>query len=118
MQAIGDREIKDLVNLPEMIDEEKIAIVRIASSILPAAYISSSPLFPPIAALSVKLSIEYGNTLASAACYVWYSHIVCDLLKDTETGVEFAQLAIQLTSKPDAKAFRAEVLDIGGFGII
>ncbi len=113
---IGERDIGDLVNLPRMTDQEKIAIVKIINSVIPSAYVSGSPLFPLLAALSVKLSIQYGNTSASAFGYVIYGMFACNFLQDIETGVKFGQLALEVASKLDAKASQPEVLDVfGGF---
>ncbi len=113
-QLIGEREVESLVDLPIMTDQEKIAIVQLASSVTPAAYISGSPLFPLLVALSVKLSIQYGNTPASAYAYASYGVIACNLLQDIETGTRFGQLALQVVSKLNAKAFQAEVSMVGG----
>jgi predicted ATPase/GAF domain-containing protein len=117
-QLIQDREIQDLIHLPPMTDREKIAIVQIASSIISAASIAGSPVFPLAVSLSVKLSIQYGNTSSSAFAYVCYGIFACRLLQDVNTGVQFAQLALQMVSQPDAKAVKAEVLFVAGFYIL
>lgn len=106
---IGDREIEDLVCLPQMKDLEKIAIVEIANSLMAAASISGSPLFPLLVALSVKLSIQYGNTSASAMAYAGYGIIASNMTQDVNTGVKFGQLAVRVVSKLDIKAVKPEV---------
>lgn len=108
---IGDREIEDLVRLPSMQDEEKIAILKIASSIMAAAAILGSCLFPLVVAVSVKLSIQYGNTELSALAYACYGIVICKLFQDVETGVKFGHLALDLASSPTAKALKSEVLN-------
>ncbi|MGK7903604.1 MAG: AAA family ATPase [Hormoscilla sp.] len=111
-QLIGDRPIKDLIRLPRMTDEEKIAIVQISNSIAPAAYITGASLFPFLICLPVKLSIQYGNTPASGFAYSSYSILACNLLRDVNTGVDFAELALQLADQLnalDAKAIKSEV---------
>ncbi len=113
-QLIGEGEVETLADLPVMTDMEKIAIVQLANSVMPAAYISGSPLFPLLVALSVKLSIQHGNTPASAYAYACYGIIACNLFKDIETGTKFGQLALQVISKLDAKAFKAEVSMVVG----
>ncbi|NEN91348.1 MAG: AAA family ATPase [Okeania sp. SIO3H1] len=117
-RAIGDREIEDLVDLQIMTDVEKIAIIQIANSITPAAYISGSPLFPLLISLSVKLSIQYGNTTASVLAYSTYGIVACNFLQDVDMGVKFGQLAIQVVSKLDAKAVKPEVLAVAGIFIL
>ncbi|MGK7920761.1 MAG: diguanylate cyclase [Trichodesmium sp.] len=115
---IGDREIEDLVHLPMIQDREKIAIIEITNSIMPATYLSGSPLFPLLVALSVKLSIEYGNTEASAFAYSCYGIIACGVLQDIDVAVKFGQLALQVVSKYDFKAVKPLVLHIVMFFLI
>jgi len=117
-KVVGDREIEDLVNLPLMTDKEKIAIVEIACSILPAAYISGSSLFPLLVTLSVKLSIQYGNTLFSASAYAPYGIIACNMKKDVDAGVKFGQLALEVVSQMDAKAVKPEIINVVGSFIL
>ncbi len=117
-QLIKDRDIKDLVHLPLMVDREKIAIVQIVSSIIPAAHVSGSPLSPLLICLSVKLSIQYGNIPASVLGYTCYGSIACGFSQDVDTGVKFAQLAVGVVSKLDAKAVKPEALHVAGLFLL
>lgn len=117
-EIIKHREIEDLLNLPIMVDREKISIIQTTSSIMPVAYISGSPLFPLLVMLSVKLSIQYGNTSASAFAYVCYGIIACNVNQNVETGVKFGQLGIQIVSKLDAKTVKSEVFEAVGLFIL
>ncbi len=116
-ELLGDREIKDLSALPLMTDEKKIVIVQIASSIFSAAYFSGSPLLPLLISLSVRLSIQYGYTFASAYSYAFYGIILCSFLQDVDSAVEFGQLAFQCVSKDD-KSTKPEVLLILAVNIL
>jgi predicted ATPase/class 3 adenylate cyclase/GAF domain-containing protein/tRNA A-37 threonylcarbamoyl transferase component Bud32 len=113
-QLIGDRDIEDLLHLPMMTDGEKIATLQIANSVIPAAYFSNFLLYPLLICLSVKLSIQYGNIPESAFGYVCYSIVACNLLQQVDTGVKFAQLALKLVAKLDAKSTQPEVLNAAG----
>ncbi|MEH2132328.1 MAG: AAA family ATPase [Nostoc sp.] len=113
-ELIGDREIEDFVHLSVMTDANKIAIIQIVSSIMPAAYVCVPPLFPLLTSLSVKLSLQYGNIAISAYSYVCYSIIVCNLSQDVDLAVQFSQLALNVVSKFDAKATKPEVLMLLG----
>ena len=113
-QLIGDRNIEDLAYLPTMENDEKLAIIKIANSIIPATHLSGSPLFSLLVALSVKLSIQYGNTSSSAYAYATYGLISCNLLPDVDTGVKFGQLALRVLSKLDDKTVKPKVLLIVG----
>ena len=110
-KLIGEREIEDFINLPIMTDREKIAIVEIAASIMPVTDIAAPPLFPLVIALSVKLSMQYGNTSASTFGYVSHGIVACRL-QDVNTGVKFGQLALQLVSKLNTKTFKPPVLHV------
>ncbi|MEG4505489.1 ATP-binding sensor histidine kinase [Microcoleus sp. F6_B6] len=114
---IGDREVAEFVHLPMMTDACVIAILQIATSIQPAAYLCGSLLFPLLTSLSVKLSLQHGNIALSAANYVCYSSIVCNLLQDVDLATQFSQLALNVVSKLDAKATKPEVLMTMGIAI-
>ncbi len=115
-ELIGERKIEDFVHLPVMTNANTIAIIQIASSIMSAAYISGSLLFPLLTSLSVKLSLRHGNIAISASNYACYGIIVCNLLQDVELSTQFGQLALNVVLKLDAKVNKPEVLMIlGGF---
>ncbi|AUS99957.1 serine/threonine protein kinase [Nostoc sp. CENA543] len=115
-QLIGDRDIANLCDLPVMTDREVLAIIQIAYALIPPAYSSGSILCPLLITLSVRLSIQYGNTIISAFAYANYGFILCNFLQDVDTATEFAQLSLKIIAKFDAKALKPEVLLVlGGF---
>ncbi|NES03949.1 MAG: AAA family ATPase [Okeania sp. SIO2F4] len=115
---IGDREVEELIHLPQMTDIEKIAIVQITNSIIPATFMSASPLFPLLVSFSVKLSIQYGNISVSAFAYACYGIIACKIKQDVDTGVKFGHLALELVAKMDAKTVKSQVLCVLGYFIL
>ena len=115
---IGDREIENLVDLPIMQDQEKNAIVEITNSIMPTTYIAGSSLFPLLISLSVKLSIQYGNTETSAYAYSCYGIIACSVLQDVDFAVKFGQLALRVVSKLDLKWVKPLVINIVMFFLL
>ncbi|AFY36419.1 ATP-binding sensor histidine kinase [Calothrix sp. PCC 7507] len=117
-ELIGDREIADLVHLPEMTDAEKLGTLQIVNIISPAAYLTGSMLYPLLNTLSVKLSIQYGNTSTSAFGYANYANILCNFFQVVDTGSQFASLALQIISKLDAKASKTDVLMILGLFVV
>ncbi|MEO1559328.1 MAG: ATP-binding protein, partial [Cyanobacteria bacterium J06632_19] len=117
-QLMENRGLGDLAHLPIMTDEKKLAIVRITNSIMAAAYLTGSPLFPLLAALTVKISIQHGNSLDSALAYASYGVMICNLLGDINTGVSFGQLAIQVSSHPNFRPAKPEVLNVAGLWVL
>jgi predicted ATPase/signal transduction histidine kinase len=118
-ELMAEREIEDLLDLPEMKDGEKIAIMQTANSILPATYICKPLLFPIFACLSVSLSIQYGNISPSSYAYVSYGLILSNSANpDVITGGRFCQLALKLVDKFDAKIDKAAVLAVSGLFLI
>ncbi|MBD2578032.1 ATP-binding sensor histidine kinase [Oscillatoria sp. FACHB-1406] len=116
--AIGSRDVESLIDLPIMSDPEKIAIVQIITRIIPAAHISGSPLFPLLISYPVKLSIQFGNTNASAFAYVCYGILACNVWHDIDSGVKFGKLALNLISKLEDKAAQPEVLFVAGMFLL
>ncbi len=117
-ELIGDRQIADLVNLPEMRDAKKLAILKMVNIISPPAYLTGSALYPLLNTLSVKLSIQYGNTSTSAVAYANYANILCNFFQVVDTGSQFASLALQIISKLDAKASKTDVLMMLGLFVV
>ncbi|MDJ1184676.1 AAA family ATPase [Roseofilum casamattae] len=116
--SIGERTIADLVDLPLMSDREQIAIIEVINSIIPAAYLSGSLLYPLFVALGVKLSIQYGNTSASPHIYSCYGIVSCSLLSDIDTGVKFGRLSLEVVSKLKMKAIEPLALHVVMFFLV
>ncbi|HIK10642.1 MAG TPA: AAA family ATPase [Oscillatoriaceae cyanobacterium M33_DOE_052] len=104
---IGDRPVEELFHLPVMVDPEKLDIIQMASGIISACYMASSPLFPILLALQVKLSLQYGNSPNSPFSYAGYGVFLSNSLQDVTAATQFRQLAYRLASEPDAQTIRA-----------
>ena len=117
-QLIGDRDIEDFIQLPPMTNERAIAIVQIANSVIPASYSAGSSLFPLLVALSVKLSIQHGNTTGSVLAYANYGIITCNFLENMDMGVKFGELALQMLSQLETQTAHSHVLQAVGIFIL
>ncbi len=104
--------IAALINLPLMNDPMQLAAMRILSSILAAAYLTSPELYAVLTAKEINLSIKYGNTPISTHSYASYGLILCGVLGDIEAGYQFGQLALDLLHRLDAREFHCKVYSI------
>ncbi|MGK7949248.1 MAG: AAA family ATPase [Xenococcaceae cyanobacterium] len=96
---LADKQIEDLINLPPMSDSEKLAVMKIASSVLPSIYIAAPQLLPILGSKQVNLSIQYGHTSLSAFAYVNYGLILCGIVEELEKGYRFGRLALNIVNK-------------------
>ena len=109
----ADKPIELLMNLPDMTDTHKIAIMRILAQTLPAAYITRPELFSLITFKAVDLSIRYGNVPESAFMYACYGVILCGVgIGDLEYGYRFGQLALGVLDKLQANKLKSRILEV------
>ena len=107
-----NRQIEDLINLPEMTDQQKLAAMRILLRVTAAAFIATPVLYPLMVFQLVNLSLTYGNGPISSIAYANYGIILCGVVGDIESGYKFAQLALSVLNKFQAKHIKAQVLCI------
>ena len=107
---MGEKPIEDLVHLPEMTELNKVAAMKILSSITIAAYVAAPDLMPLLVTKQVNLSIQYGNAVVSPFAYAFYGLILCGTSRNIENGYEFGQLALNLLIHLNAHSLRARTL--------
>ncbi|MDF5738632.1 MULTISPECIES: AAA family ATPase [unclassified Nostoc] len=107
---IGQKPIEDLLHLPQMTEPDKLAAMRILSSITIAAYVAAPDLMPLLVSKQVNLSIQSGNAVVSPFAYAFYGLILCGTSGNIEIGYEFGQLALNLLSHPNVHSLRARTL--------
>ncbi len=94
--GLTGKKIEDLINLPQMTNPDKLAAMRILSSVVSAAYFAVPKLMPLLVFKQVNLSMKYGNAPLSASAYASYGIILCDFGLDIDAGYRFGQLALNL----------------------
>ena len=106
---IGKR-IEDLIDLPQMSEPNKLAAMRLLSSLIAGGYIAAPELLPLISFKQVSLQIQYGNAAQSPFAYAMYGTILCGVIFDIDSGYQFGQLALNLLEKLNAKQIQAKTL--------
>ncbi|MBG1245110.1 AAA family ATPase [Nostoc sp. NZL] len=109
---LSEKSIEDLIHLPQMHEPNKLAAMRILSSITITAYSAAPTLMPLLVSKQVSLSIEYGNAFASPFVYANFGLILCGKVGDVETGYEFGQLAFRQLLQPKTHSLKARTLII------
>jgi PAS domain S-box-containing protein len=111
---LAEREIEDLINLPEMTAPEPLAAMSTLANISGAAFITLPALFILITCKTVNLSINYGNAISSPLYYASYGFVLCGVVQDIELGYKFGQLALSLAERLNTKKGKAEALEAVG----
>ena len=93
-----------LINLQEMIDPYKLAQMRILARMSPPAFLAAPELFPLAVFRALNLSVKHGNALDSILFYTAYGLVLCGVIGNIESGLEFGKLALQLSKKLNAKS--------------
>lgn len=108
--------VSEFGNLPVMVDQQQLAVMGIAASMIPAAYIAAPALFPLVTVLGVKTSIRHGNSPLGAFFYATYSILLTGVLQNIDLATEYSHLALQVMEKFDAKPIQPSVLySLGAF---
>ncbi|MDZ8239344.1 MAG: AAA family ATPase [Nostoc sp. ChiQUE01a] len=107
---LNSRHIQELINLPEMIDAQQIAVMRILSTIIAISYLVTPQLFPLIFLKQINISVKYGNTSLSASAYVNYGLVLTGVVGDIESAYQFGKLGITLVDKLNAKEVKAKII--------
>jgi predicted ATPase/C4-dicarboxylate-specific signal transduction histidine kinase len=96
LEATEARGIERLVDLPAMLDEEKVALMALLTHCLPAAFQTNQPLYALICCRMIGLSLEAGNCAHSARGYVSFAGVLSNALGRYEDAWRFARVAVDL----------------------
>ncbi|KAB8318232.1 AAA family ATPase [Tolypothrix campylonemoides VB511288] len=107
---LSKKPISELIHLPQMTEPDKLAAMRILSSITIAAYIAAPDLMPLLVSKQVNLSIQYGNAFVSPFAYANFGFVLCGMIGNIESGYEFGQLALRLLSQSNTHSLKARTL--------
>ncbi|MGC1248576.1 MAG: AAA family ATPase [Spirulinaceae cyanobacterium] len=110
--ALGTKAIEELVDLPLMEANDKLAAMGIVSSAITASYSAFPAMMPLFIFEQVKLSLEYGNTSLSVPAYAYYGSILCGIFQDVDNGYRFGELALDLLDFLDTKEVKAKTFHI------
>lgn len=108
------KNIEDLINLPVMTEVDKLAAIRMLTSMGSPTYQAAPTLFPLVVCEQVNLSLKYGNATFSAYGYACYGVILNGVVQDIEPAYKFGKLAFSLVEKFNAIELKASVFFVAG----
>ena len=99
-EALGDREIGDLYDSPEMSSPRKEAELELLYRILPASFSTNADLISVVVTKMVNLSILYGYTSFTPQIYIFFAAFVNNqALGRYDVGYQYGSLALRLSDK-------------------
>ncbi|MBE9101864.1 ATP-binding sensor histidine kinase, partial [Vacuolonema iberomarrocanum] len=105
-----------LTELPAMSDPQTIAVMQLLAELFAPVFLGKPTLLPLLAVTMVSLSLEFGNTPASAIGYVAHGMVLSSFMGEVEQGYQFGKVALSLLAQFNAKAFQSlTLLLFGGF---
>ncbi|MBE9125432.1 MULTISPECIES: AAA family ATPase [unclassified Coleofasciculus] len=109
---LAGRSPADLINLPKMTDAHQLAAMRILALLGTPTFVAVPELLPLIVFKQIILSLNSGNTSASASAYAFYGLILCGLVGDIEAGYQFGKLALMLSKCFNSQEFQAKIIAV------
>ena len=104
--------VDDFMNLPEMADSLKIAVIRLLDSLGDAAFIANLNLYKFTVFTQIYLFGNYGNLPISAVSFGNYALILSGVLGKIEVGYQFGKASLKLLKKLDAKQYWTDIHEI------
>jgi len=104
--------IKNLIDLPPMVDPYKLGAVTLLQQIISSAHTTDFTLYVEVVLTLLNLCIQCGNTPHALAAYALYGVLVSSLLGDYDFGYQLGELSIQLLEKFDNSKSEAIIIQM------
>ncbi|MFW9996061.1 MAG: ATP-binding protein, partial [Candidatus Odinarchaeota archaeon] len=105
---VSRKNIEQLADLPEMKDLNKIATMRILSSLIFSTYVVSPRLFILMVSEQIRITLKHGNAPCSAFAYACYGLILSGFMENLKAGEKFGNLALNVLNRFDASELVAK----------
>ncbi len=105
--ALGGKRINESIDLTEMKDPYKLAVMHILATVADAAYITVPELFALMVLKMISVSVHYGNAPVSAPAYGLYGLVLCGFLGDIDSGYQSCKTAMGLLDWFNAQEFKS-----------
>lgn len=109
---LGGRDVRSILELPLISNEEKRAAIALLASLPPAVYSRRPAIFPILAMKSVNLSLQYGNCEASCFGYSMYAMLLSAAEGDPQRGFALSEASIALNARLRDRKLLGTVLHV------
>ncbi len=109
-EALAGKSDEELLNLPPMTDEYKLAALRIIASMTPAAAQAAPFLTPHMGCEEVNLLLKYGHSVFSPYAFADYAIILNLVVRDFEASYRYGCFAVDLFAHLNAQKIKSAVL--------
>jgi predicted ATPase/signal transduction histidine kinase len=103
------RAIEDLLYLPVMSDRQTQLTMKLLADSITPIFTTIPNLLPILSFKMASLSIQFGNTPASAIGYANYGFVMSAFFGDVETGYRFGKLALDLANSLNIQEFKGRI---------
>ncbi|MGH9436942.1 MAG: ATP-binding protein, partial [Terriglobia bacterium] len=114
MKNLGGRNIKDLVDEPDVEDVDIRASMHLLSLLGAPAYFSGAPVLTFLISRAVNLSLIHGPSPYSAFAHVLYGGIHNALTAEYDIGYAFGKLALAMAHRFGNRAEECRTLEVYG----
>jgi predicted ATPase/two-component sensor histidine kinase len=108
-EAIGERSVQSLINLRQLHNEDKRWLLDVLVASLPPAFFTDQNLVSLILFHAASLSLEFGNSDASALAYAYIGMILGPYFGDYRKSLEFGTLGYDLVENRGMGRYRSRV---------
>jgi len=110
LERVEKGSIEALVDLPLMTDPETMALMAVLTASTAPAFFIDFDVYASLVGLTVRLSLEHGNTDASAHVYTAFGAVVGVLFGQYEDAHRFGKVGLALVDKRSLVASKARAL--------
>jgi len=107
LQLVGNREIEDLIDLPQLVDPDVLDMLDVFSEIVHPAMFFDENLSTLVVFRMVSLCLEHGNCDASCFAFVWFGMFAGPRFNNYTDGFRFGQLGYDLVEKRNLTRYQA-----------
>ncbi|ACF00912.1 ATP-binding region ATPase domain protein [Rhodopseudomonas palustris TIE-1] len=108
-QRIGSLSIESLLDLPTSTDRSRSAALSVMTAALAPAFFTDLNLVCLLLSRMANLSIQHGNTDASALAYAYLGMVVGPCFGDYATALQFGDLGLRLVETRGLNQYKARV---------